>query len=179
MAIIKFRPTLKAYSGKLFQKLLKSAPKKVKPTGRQGVFKGGTPEYYRKKYRSLYGRVRHSPLGEKVVDKVKEKVLPFKQKIKYLKGHVGSHWKAVKEHPTGQLIGMALPGLVAWPTAIGLSIQDAREAMDRKRRGVTWQEDFEQKLEKRIAERNAKRDAKARKRKERSDKGKKRGKYRT
>lgn len=163
MAIVKFKPNLKAYSGKLYQKLLGSSTKQTKLIGRQGIFKGGTPEYYRKKYRSLYGRVRHSPLGEKVVEKAREKlVMPIKQRTKFLKGHIGSHWKAVKEHPTGQFYGTVLPIAGVWGATIPLAVWDARRSMRERAEAKRMQDAV------RTSER-----------KTRSDKGKKRGKYRT
>lgn len=112
--LIKFKPSINAFSGKLYQKLLKSGPKKVK-FQRTMKSKGGTPEYYRKKYKSIYGRIRHSPVGEKLVGKAREKTIPIKNQTKRFKTHVKNHVdllnKQLDKSPTASAALTILPGI--------------------------------------------------------------------
>ena len=170
MKLVKFKPIKEAFQGKIYQKLLKPGAKPVKPAGRQQGFKGGTPEYYRKKYKSVYGRVRHSRTGEKVAAAVMPFAQKMKHKVKLLKGHVGYHakWLGRKIDRTPGLtakIAMA-PGAIAYPFLLyhDMKSQDKR---------------FEKAWAEAEAADKAREARKSQKRKERSDKGKKRGKYRT
>ena len=171
MAIIKFKPIREAFKGKIYQKLLKPGTKKVKATGRQSSV-GGTPEYYRKKYKSVYGRFRYSPLGETVAKLAQNNVMePVKLKAKQLKGNTKYHaeWLKRKIQSTPGLeaeIAIA-PAVAALPPLMYYDYKTGQKEWDK-----AWEA-----AEKELQERKS--NATMSDRKTRSDKGKKRGKYRT
>ncbi len=152
MKLTKFIPTEKAYTGKLYQKLISPSMKRIKVSPRSRIkSKGGTLEYYKKKYLSPYGRVRYSRAGEKVASKVSEMGVPVRREAKRYKGLVSALKKKIEATPELGPVLVAAPAVASIPVA---------SYLDKKLFGDSQSK-------------------KSGKRKQRSDKGKKRGSYRT